>query len=332
MDVEDATRAGLSAEADGDLVGATAAFASLIGHSDLRVVADAKLHLGRIAWKQTQVEAARAYCEDARAIAMRLGDPDLRARVENAMGVLHVARAEYAQARAAYGVALELTKDPVTRAKITLNLGVIANIQGALELARRHYQQSLALYREAGDEAGEALALHNVGMMHLDLAEWDEADEAFGAAIALFEAQRNRQMIASVLMNRSEVTYARGRTQEAIAQCDMALATYAEIGDEVGRGEALRLKGHGLRLLGRHQAAVHALTEAIRIAQRTHTRLLEAEATRELGKVYKADNRPKEARNQFTRALAMFTNLGAKRDAEELSAELAKTGEGGGGA
>ena len=322
MDVTDALEAGQAAEDSGDLVGAAAAYESVISHQDPRVAATANLCLGRIAWKRGELDTALARCEAARDITIRLGDMDLRARVENAMGVLHVARAEFSQARASYGVALDLTHDPATRAKIVLNLGVIANIQGSLDAARRHYEQSVALAREADDDRGEALALHNIGMLQADQGAWDEADEAYRAALSLFEQQGNKQMIANVLANRSEVSYGRGRAQEGIGLCDLALAAYAEIGDELGRGEALRWKAHGLRRLGKSGAAVTALHESIRIAQRTHTKLLEAEATRELGLVLKADNRPREARDTFTRALQLFEELGAQRDVAETNAEL----------
>lgn len=327
MDAKEALDAGQRAEDSGDLVGATAAYESLVGHSDARVVATAKLNLGRVLWKGGQLDAALEKCQEARAITIRAGDSDLRARVENAMGVLHVARHEYAQAKAAYGVALELTRDAATRAKIALNMGVIANIQGELEMARRQYEQSLALAREALDARGEALALHNLGMLHSDQGEWDEADEAYHRALALFEFHGNRQMIANVLANRSEVCYGRGQAQEGLAQCDLALAAYAEIGDELGRGEALRWKAHGLRRLGRHGAAIVALNESIRIAQRTRTRLLEAESTRELGLVYKADNRSREALTAFRRALELFTSLGAHRDAEDTAEAIETLGQ-----
>jgi tetratricopeptide (TPR) repeat protein len=326
MDVADAIRAGYAAEEGGDFVGATAAYASLAGHADPRIVAEANFHLGRVAWKQMELDRALTHCETARALAIRLGDQDLRARVENAAGAVHVSRSEYNQAQAAYTLALDLTADLVTRGKIVLNLGVISNIQGALTQARRYYTQSLALFREADDDRGEALALHNLGLMHSDLKEWDEAEESFRGALALFERHGNKQMIAHVLENRSEVTYGRGNAQEAIGQCDLAIAIYAEIGDERGRGEALRWKGYGLRLLGRHGAAINALNESIRISQRLQIKLLEAEATRELAFVYKADNRSREARNTFVRALTMFADLGARRDLESVEAELAKLG------
>ena len=312
----------MAAEEAGDFVGAAAAFGSLVDDPDARAAATARFHLARVVWKQGRLDEALALCEQTRAAAIRLADDDLRAQVENAIGVLHVARGEYAQARAAYGVAFDLTRDAVTRAKITLNLGVIANIQGSYDIARRQYATSLAMFREAKDHRGEALALHNIGMLHADHREWDEADDAFRGAVALFELQGNRQMIANVLVNRSEVGYGRGRVHEALAQCDMALTMYAELGDEIGRGEALRWKGHGLRLVARLPEAEHTLVEALRIAERTHTRLLEAESLRELGLVRRTRGQTAQAKHAMERALGMFKELGAMRDAEQLADEL----------
>src|SRR5262249_48518485 len=147
------------------------------------------------------LDEALRLCEQAQATAVQLHNRDLRAKVENAIGVLRVARGEYEQARAAYAVALELTDDLVTRAKIALNLGVIANIQGQFDSAKLQYQRSEALFAEADDDRGVALALHNIGMLHADRGEWDEADESYTRALVLFESQGNKQMIANVLVN-----------------------------------------------------------------------------------------------------------------------------------
>lgn len=321
MSADEALRAGKSAEDAGDFVGAAAAFGSLLAAPEPRLAAQARFNLARVVWRQGNLDKALELCQSTRVLATQLGDDDLRAQVENAIGVLHVARGEYAQASAAYAVALDLTQDAAIRAKIQLNLGVIANVQGKYDLARRHYAQSLAMCREAGDTAGEALALHNIGMLHADRAEWDEAEEAFRGALALFEARGNRQMIGNVLINRSEVSYGRGRTHDGIAQCDMALRIYAEVGDEIGRGEALRWKGHGLRLIGRSEEAGRALSEALRVAGHTHARLLEAEATRELATLRRPEDAV-EALRLYERALELFTELGAQREIDELREEL----------
>lgn len=322
MTFDESVAAGLAAETAGELETARGLFTSFLHDPDPGVAANARFHLLRIAWKQGRIDDSLALCEETRDVAIQLRDDTLRAKVENAVGVLRASRGEYAQARAAYGVAFELTKDVQVRAKILLNIGVIANIQGSFDEARRSYSRSRALFQEAGDPRGEAMALHNIGMLHADLKEWDEAEDAFRDALAFLEEQHNRQMIASILMNRSEVSYGRGRLHEGIAQCDLALTMYAELGDEAGRGETLRWKGHGLRLLARYDEADRALAESMRIAERTRNRLLEAEVTLELGRVRIGQGGTAEGRSLLEQALAMLRELGAKREVDELVDEL----------
>lgn len=319
MVADEAFRVGQSAEEAGDLVGAAAAFESHLDDADPLVAATARVHLARVMWKRGQFDAALKLCVEARETAVRLQHRDLRSKVENAIGVLRVARGEYEQARAAYAVALDLTEDLVTRAKIALNLGVIANIQGQYDVARQQYARSEALFAEAADDRGVALALHNIGMLSTDCGEWDEADEAFGRALVLFEAQGNKQMIAQVLENRSEVSFGRERVHEGLANCDLALALYAEVGDESGRGNALRSKGHGLRRLARYDEADQALIEAGRIAERLRIRLLQGEVLREVGFLRRAQLRDGEATTALRNALAIFDELGAEREIGELS-------------
>ncbi|MEK7401266.1 MAG: tetratricopeptide repeat protein [Gemmatimonadota bacterium] len=319
MVVDEAFRVAQSAEEAGDLVGAAAAFESYLDDADPLIAATARFHLGRVVWKRGQLDAALRLCEEARETAVKLQHRDLRAKVENAIGVLHVARGEYEQARAAYAVALDLTEDIVTRAKIALNLGVIANIQGRYDVARQQYARSETLFSEAADERGVALALHNIGMLHADRGEWDEADEAYYRALGLFESQGNKQMIANVLVNRSEVCYGRDRAHDAIANCDLALAMYAEVGDELGRGDALRWKGHGFRRLTRYAEAETVLADAMRIAERARARLLQAEVLREVGLVRRAMGRDAEATKTLQRAQSIFRDLGAERETAELT-------------
>lgn len=305
-------------------MGAATAFESLLEESDVHKAAEARFHLGRVRWKQGRFDEALQLCQEASAMAVRIGADDLRAQVDNAVGVLHYTRGEYAQAEASYRAALERTHDTVTRAKIVLNLGVIANIEGKLAQARQHYERARSLFRSAEDDGGEALALQNTGMLHSDAAEWDEAEEALSRALALFEGRRNRQAIAYVLVALSEVACGRGRPDEAIRLCDLALQVYGELGDEAGRCEALKWKGHALQLAGQGREGEAALDEVLRIAKRMRLKLVEAEAARELGAGLRARGNVAGGRRLLERALRLFTELGAERDAEAVRAALAE--------
>jgi tetratricopeptide (TPR) repeat protein len=221
-------------------------------------------------------------------------------------------------------VALEVATDETQRGRVLLNLGAIANVEGDLEAARAHYIRSRNIFQQATYVRGEALALHNIGMLHADQSSWDEAEEAYRRCLELLETAGDRQMIANVLLNRSEVSCARERFDDAVANCDLALSIYSEIGDEVGRGEAMRWKGHALVRFGRFADGDRALNDALRIARRSQVKLLEAEAARDLAASRRQQGDAAGARKVLTRALALFEELGAQREIADAQSELAR--------
>lgn len=322
MEVRDVIRDGEAAEGTSDFTAASAAYSLALGDAAPDVVADAHFHLGRLHWRQSRFDEAITQFEAARKLAVQHGMTELRARIENGLGVIHHARGEYAQARACYGVALDLTTDPAQRGRVLLNLGAIANIEGDYDMARTHYTRSRSMAQQAGYARGEALALHNLGMLNADLQRWDDAEEAYGRSLELLEQIGDRQMIAAVLVNRSELSCGRENYDEAVASCDLALSIYGEVGDEAGRGEALRWKGRALGSLGRRDEAERILQDAVRIAKRMQVPLLEAETSLDLGLSCADRGDGTQARRWLNRALELFESLGAQRDAEAVRVAL----------
>ncbi|HEX6600264.1 MAG TPA: tetratricopeptide repeat protein [Gemmatimonadaceae bacterium] len=309
---------GERAELSGDYPTAAAAYRSLTSSSDAPTAAEAYFRLGRVNWRQSRFDAALTHFEAARALAVRLGAHELEARVANGIGAVHYARGDYPAARRAYADAQSRTRDGAMRGRIILNLGVIANIEGDLLEALSMYEEARELFQEHHDRASATLALHNRGMVEADLQRWDDADQSFLAALSLATEEGNVEMVARTLVNRSEVLTARGLARDAVEHCDRALASYATLGDEVGRGEALRWRAHALRKLGERSAAERSAAEAMQVAARCGARLLEAEAARELGYLCDLVRDPDGARRMFTRALGLFRELGSTREVEEL--------------
>jgi tetratricopeptide (TPR) repeat protein len=309
--------AGEAAEERGDYVQAAAAYAQVAQHADPQVAAEGHFRLGRVSWRQGRFDQAVTSFEQARSAAREAGRPDLEARAENGIGTVHYARGEYAQARASYQLAMEHTDDPVLIGRFMLNLGAIANIEGNLENALWHYLRARALFRDNGDRASEALALHNLGMVYADREEWEAAGDAYDQCLGLCEYQGNRPMIAKVLLNQAEVFVARGAYEKAVRNCQMSMSISVEIGDEVERGEAYRWLGHAHRVAGNPAQAERALEEAAQVAQRFRVKLLEAEACRELWELKQGSGDPQAVRWR-DRALALFRELGAQREVEAL--------------
>lgn len=311
------------AEAAGDYLAAESAFVAVAASHDSALAAEAQFHLGRVRWRQARYSAAITAFEIARTLGKRLGDRELLSRIENGMGAVHYARGDYAEARRAYAAAGALTSDRAMQGKLLLNLGVIENIEGNLPRAREHYDRALLLFQACRDTTSTVLALHNRGMIEADLESWEDAERSFSEALALASALGQVEMIARTLVNRSEVLVRRGANADAIADCERAMRTFSQLGDEVGRGEALRWHADALARDGQLQAADRSAREAIQIAARSEVRLLEAEAARELAVIRGLMGDAAGWQKALERSLALFRELGAQQEIAALERERA---------
>ncbi|MEP7002786.1 MAG: tetratricopeptide repeat protein [bacterium] len=314
--------AGQRAENAGDYVAAAAAYRAVVDVPDQALAAQAQFCLGRVNWRQGRFSASLDAFLNARALADRIGDQELFARVENGIGAVHYARGDYSAARESYASAEARTADSTMNGKILLNLGVLENIESNFGAALNYYQRAFDIFEASGDTASATLALHNRGMVEADLHQWDSADASFLAALSLATDAGNREMMAKTLVNRSEVLVERDAFADAVEHCDRALEIYADIGEEVGRGEALRWRAHALGRAGTHVEAERNASEALHIAMRCGARLLEAESARTVGVLRELMGDRAGGAKQLRHALALFTELGAKRDASEVETLL----------
>lgn len=313
---------GERAEAAGDFLAAASAYRAVTAVADESLAAEAHFRLGRVSWRQGRFAPALAAFEDARALAARIGDVELIARIDNGIGAVHYAVGDYSAARQSYSAALDATREVGMHGKIVMNLGVIENIQGNLEEARARYERARQLFEQSGDDESAMLALHNRGMVDADLGRWDDADDAFLRALALAMSRGNREMVARSLVNRTEVLIERGALDDAVAHCDRALSIYEDVSDEVGRGEALRWRARARRAAARYEAAESDANEALLIAIRCGARLLEAESARDLAMIRIRLGDRSGAMKELRRAYALFTKLGAHREAEDVEAQM----------
>jgi tetratricopeptide (TPR) repeat protein len=272
-----AIEAGEAARLRGDYLEARGAFEAALDNPDPLIVGTAHHCIGKLAWHEGAYEAAAQAFEKARAIALRHDAAELRARADIGLGGVCFARGELDRAKSLYeGVKLNPCGSEFT-GMLLLNLGAIANIQGDIDAAYAHYTKAGNFFAANGERRNEMMAHHNLGMLHADRLAWEAADESDDRARAIAEEIGDAEALGNVLMNRSELSCAMGRYENAVEQCDAALAIFAEIGAEIPRGTTLRWKGRALRELAQYPLAERALTEAMRIAHRAQAKLLEAD-------------------------------------------------------
>ncbi len=272
---------------------------------------------------QGHPEAAKRAGLQSLAAARTAPDRATEAQTLNVLAGLSLERGELDDARKLFEDALMLAAHREDlRAKIEQNLGIVANVQGDWGLAESHYRRALEIYRRLGDWRGEAMACHNLGMMSADHRDFVRAERYFSEAMALSRLLRDRRLEALCLLNRGEILVERQAYAHAEHDVEDARAIFLTLESVVEEADCRRVLGSITAQTGRPEQAIAHLTAAIHLAIDADTPLTEAEAWRELGYLRASQGRIEEAYQALEEAVALFDRLGARHEVTEVSRRL----------
>src|SRR3989442_398297 len=169
------------------------------------VLAEALRRLAVVRRHRSEVAAATALCQQSYEVARQSGDDLLAAEALNTLGGLYLSAGAPDDARRVFLEALELGgSNREVRARVEQNLGILANIRGELHEAIARYERSLDAYRDCGDDHGCALAYHNLGMVSADRGWLNAADCYFRESRALAERVGDAYLRGLCLVNHAE--------------------------------------------------------------------------------------------------------------------------------
>ena len=287
------------------------------------VLAEALRRLGAVHHHRNEPALARELCDRSYATAMQLGNVTLAAEALNALAVIDFEGGAMDAAREKFYRALELDGSRAElRGRTEQNLGIMANIQGALAQALVHYQRSLEAFESVGDHRGCAIAYHNLGMVSADRELWDDADLYYGRSLEIAEKIGDVHLRGLGLLNHAEVHLARQRYDQAKQNAEAALGIFDQLGAKLDKADAYKLIGRVYRETGRHALAESRLRSAVEMAMSTGSILSEAEADRELALLYQAMGRNQEALRLLNAAHRLFGRLDARVDLVDVSTKV----------
>src|SRR5437867_1705387 len=289
------------------------------------ILAEALRRLAVLRHHRNESERARELCRRSYTVARLIGNELLAAEALNTVGGLDLTTGSLDDARKTFLEALELGgRSRELRARVEQNLGILANIQGELDEALSRYERSLEAYRDAGDEHGCAIAYHNLGMASADLGLYPEADKYFLESRALAERSRDVYLQGLCMVNEAEVDVARQRFEDARNNAEGALALFDQLDARRPKADAYRVIGMVYRETGRPALAESRLRSAIELAVAAGAVLGEAEASRELALLYQAMGRSQEALRLLNTASRLFQRMDARVDLVYVGGKLAE--------
>ena len=115
-------------------------------------------------------------------------------------------------------------------------LGMVHATAGRFHTALAFFEQSLAVKRRFGDDAGIALTQGQLGRLYLDWDRLDEAERHFREGIELARRTGDERGEAQLCNHRGQVLLARGRPEEAAAFLDESI--------RLARGRFLVIEGY----------------------------------------------------------------------------------------
>ena len=314
-------------ELAGALRHADAAYNALIvaatRQRDHITLASAFRHRAVLAHQTGDTVRARSALQQSYAVAAMIGNRRLTAETLNTLGGIELETRNLAAAESALLEAEVLaSEEPAVLARVEQNLGIVANIRGQHDTAESHYRRSLAAYEALPDSHGSAIAHHNLGMLAADRSDLEQALAHFDACEELAERSRDTHLVALSLLNRAEILLALGRAAEARRDVAAAERGFQALGAHFDAADVYRVLALCDRSDGLLGQAEGRMLQARELARMTGARLTEAEAARDLGRLYAELGRGQEAHATLREAAQAFETLGAIGDAEATAKEM----------
>ncbi len=219
------------------------------------------------------------------------------------------------QSRALHRTALAAARRAGDRAgqAITLGeLGVLAWLTGDHLAATGSLARALALYRDIGDLPGQANILNQLGYLHVLTGDYPAAAASHQQALALARGSGDRLAEAEAINHLGRVQQRAGDYVAAAAGQQQALALFREIGNRLGQATALADLGVVQRETGDYPAAAASQRKALKMFCDLGIQLGQATTLNDLGVVQEETGDYPAAAASQRKALKMFCDLGIR--------------------
>jgi DNA-binding SARP family transcriptional activator len=213
--------------------------------------------------------------------------------------------------------------DRAGRAAALVQLGIIRSLTGDCPGALDDLDQASQLYRELGDPLGLASALHHHGDIRGFLDDYPGWLDDLEQALRLYQQLGSVLGQANALARLSNIRRYTGDYPAAIPGLEQALRLYQQLGDRNGQAKMLISLGNAQRLTGDYAGAARNLQESLRLNGHLGNQLGRANALSELGELQRLTGRYPDAAHYLEQGLAIFQVLGNQQGQANAQAWLA---------
>jgi tetratricopeptide (TPR) repeat protein len=189
-----------------------------------------------------------------------------------------------------------------------------ARFAGRHQEAIAHLRQALDAARSSGNRTLEASQLANLGIVHLDMEEFEEAADFLGQARQRNEELGHRLGMADCAPALAVAYAALGRYDEALAVAEHALVVEVERGRLRGQANLMTAVGDVYRRQGRLSDALEQLAEALAMCRQLDGTSLTALVLNRLGETHLAAGDPDKAADCHRQAMELTDRAGFRSE------------------
>ncbi|MGW7577702.1 BTAD domain-containing putative transcriptional regulator [Streptomyces sp. NPDC054765] len=296
--------------------------------------ADALRALGILQWHLGRTHEALGLHRETLRIHLRSGDIWARARCENNIAIALLFLGEPQDSLKHFTNAIKnfrLSGDDRNAAKCINNLGDLHMRTGNTDLAKRAYEEALALATELGSLADQVTAQANLA--GLLIASQDPHDitsglDMYQECLCAFRRLGDRRNEGNSLIGIGIAHHRLGHYAEAAGQHGKALALARGIGAANEEAHALHRLGAAEAALGNPGDAAGHLEMSIALAERIQAREQKARSMDTLADVHLQEGRRDAAREMLECAYGIFQDLD-ESEAARIGRRLAAIAESG---
>jgi len=268
--------------------------------------------LGDIALSRSDLDAARAYYEEALSLFCGVDDVLGEANCIWSLGDIALHRSDYDDARAHYEEALPLFRrvsDLLGEANCIRRFGDIALYRSDNVEARARYEEALPIYRRLGSVRGEANCIQGLGDVAFYRSDNDEARARYMEALPIYQRVGDVLGEANCVQGLGNIALDRSDHDEARARYEEALPIYRRLSYVLGEAYFIERLGDIALARSDHDEACSRYEEALQIYRRLSYVLGEAYCIERLGDIALDRFDLDEARARFEDALPFYRRI-----------------------
>jgi non-specific serine/threonine protein kinase len=203
-------------------------------------------------------------------------DPEIGWRLSGSLGRYFFIGGHWNEGRKVYEEVLSRPDAPRESAAAAGALnwaGNLAKLQGDLAQAWSHLEESLAVRRKLGNEAGIAASLNNLGNVAKDLGEYEKAKGLYEESLALQRKLGNKVGIALALNGLGIILFTQRDYERSLALHEESLKLRKEMGDRRGVTHLLNNMGNIADAMGDYDRATAWLEEGLGVQRELNDRM-----------------------------------------------------------